>query len=129
MRFWGTLLSFRKQTPAPIGVVAAWGCNKERTQQKRKQTALLLSPARTPSAPGRARPNPGRSLQSSCSAGRARAEGWETAQSQRLLVLKLSSIFCRHQPRGSSNAIGGKTELFGECWTPHYESSRGGGWF
>lgn len=51
VRFWGTLLSFRKQTPARIGVVAVWGCDKERTQQKREQTALLLHPLRTPSAP------------------------------------------------------------------------------
>lgn len=58
----------------------------------------------------------------------AQLEGGEAEKSQRLFVLKPSSIFCRHQP-SSSNAIGGKTELFGECWTPHHENSRGGGWF
>lgn len=121
------------KNPALAGLLRAWSPDKEERQEERKQPALRSAPRRRWGH--RQSPAVSCQLQQPRDAGTARAGGWGAEKSRRLLLLQLSGIylfiifFCRPQPRGGGDAIGGQPELFGECWTPHRRSSRGGGWF
>ena len=120
--FLGTLPQVRKQNPAPGGLVGARSRDKEARQRQRKQPELVLGPAAPAGRQGAGStlapqlpPLPGPFVARRDVRGAQAGGGGGAEKSRRLFVLKPSSIFCRHQPSGSSNAIGGKTELFGEC--------------